>query len=510
MKLPLFFLCVAALISWSHQLQLGAETRKRPRWAAMVINLQRRTDRLRHFSAALHEKESWLSANNNTCRIPGRDGHQLEPARGASAWDDLVKPWQHGHIFGQLEQSSRPRPLDERKLHLAWPDINQAANSARANLDRRRPTPKHIRPISKPMAGAAKSLKLTPKTAPMKSKAHSTSSRELGHVWDDLDSAAMAALESQRKQLLSQARMENRHEQRLTPAHTKDTAALPAKHAAGLVVPTELTDRRTIVGSGWTTDKTLLTAFQHMNEAQWPTMTYGGIGLYLGHAAAWQHVVDKQLDYGLIFEDDLTMFAPNFEKDVSEILNGRVKSDIDWDFLYLQRCDDMDWEKERSWWGRGRKAMRRTATKSVAVEIDNHETVTCTGAYVVTLSGAKKLLNGAFPATIQLDYALGYIPGLRRAALSPPVAQCQEVVKNMFGDKVRDTDVQTSLAQKGDNDDHHAVSARKQYNDALAAEAMSTPSADFDKLSGEFANLRGHHKESLVEKHGLDIPDCAL
>lgn len=493
MKLSLFLLCLASLVSWSDELQLGAETSARPRWEALVINLKRRTDRLRHFSMALHEKESWIAADNHVCRIPGRDGHQLEPVAGADArlgqvthqranratpWDSILKPKRRDDILKQVQQSYSSRPLDARKQRKTWDSIDRAARRARANLD-----------------GWRRPLKLIRKAVSMDSKANSKSGKDLKLVLDDI-----AATER-----------ESRHQQPVFPEDTKEAAAVPVQIPAGLLaVPTELSDRNRLVGSGWITNQTLFTAFSHMKKAQWPTMTYGGIGLYLGHAAAWQYVVDKQLDYGLIFEDDLTMFAPNFEKDVSDILKGKTKSDTDWDFLYLQRCDDMDWEKERSWWLPGRRASRRTAAKSVAVQIPAHETVTCTGAYIVTLSGAKKLLKGGFPATIQLDYALGTIPGLRRAALSPPVAQCQEVVKNMFGDKVRDTDVQTQLVQKGDHNDHHTVRAHNLYNDALAAEAMSTPSADFDAMPGEVAHLRGRHKQSLFEKHDLDIPDCTL
>lgn len=416
MKLHLCLACLVALIRLTEQ----------SRWGAMVINLKRRPDRLTHFAQALGQKQSWLLAGHHVCRIPGRDGHELEPGRA-----------KHTVPGGHYLEPSRAK--HNAAAGQRWG--GQMVHRYFLGLDNS--------PFARNSTGAAKP--------------------------------------------------------------SIDTANAAMRHMIGTSpsVPSDLTDTDSLVRSGWLTSSSLTTAFYHQKKAQWPTMTYGGMGLYFGHAAAWQYVVEQQLDYGLIFEDDLTLFAPNFEQDVRKILEDRNKEIVMWDFLYLQRCDDMDWEKERSWWMPGRAASHRTAAKSFAVPIADEQTVTCTGAYIITLNGAMKLLKGAFPMENQLDYQIGYVPGLRRAGLSPPVAQCAEIFQNAWGQKVRDTDVQKGAAAELQKD--RLSLEHSTYNDQLAAEVMDTPVAhEFHESPQGAVKLRGHHKKSLVDKHQVEIPDCTM
>merc|ERR1712087_942098 len=119
-------------------------------------------------------------------------------------------------------------------------------------------------------------------------------------------------------------------------------------------------------------------------------MTAGAVGLFLGHAAAWHHIVKKKLDYGIVFEDDLTLYSPSFADEVSAILKSPARPH--WDFLYLQQ-DGTVWPKNQPWpYKESRKSTLRTLS----------ELVPNTGAYIVTQVGAQKLLSGTFPATKQL------------------------------------------------------------------------------------------------------------
>mmetsp|Transcript_42158 Transcript_42158/g.65789 ORF Transcript_42158/g.65789 Transcript_42158/m.65789 type:complete len:413 (-) Transcript_42158:7-1245(-) len=212
------------------------------------------------------------------------------------------------------------------------------------------------------------------------------------------------------------------------------------RHKIPSLVPESVEDLDSLVQDGWVATSAAETA--ESSDAVWPAMTRGGIGLYFGHVDAWRKVWESNVDYGLIFEDDATLFSPRFEEEVSRIVARPLNVAASWDFLYLQRCNDDLWLKERSDWSIGDTKLPKNLGKPALVRIMDRETVTCTGAYIITRSGAKKLLEGALPATMQLDYQLGNVTGLRRAALSPPVAQCSEVITDSNGKKRRDTDVQ--------------------------------------------------------------------
>merc|ERR1719247_922970 len=83
-------------------------------------------------------------------------------------------------------------------------------------------------------------------------------------------------------------------------------------------LPHVMRDPSSLVADGWITEAAM---YQAVNGTDgWPAMTAGGIGLFLAHADAWQQIIKMKLDYGIIFEDDLTLFAPSFESHVSSVL----------------------------------------------------------------------------------------------------------------------------------------------------------------------------------------------
>lgn len=316
---------------------LGLAAAEPSRWEAMVINLDRRPDRLQNFTRAVQKSEPWLLDGRHLCRVVGRDGRTL--------------------------------PRDAR------------------------------------VGGDPSKLK------------------------DDLN-ALRAFIRG------GKTRTELRNE--------VAGAGAPRASEADGGVPTSLSDTGLLLNAGWVSREALREA---THDQEWPMMTAGGVGLYLGHAAAWRHVVERNLDYGLIFEDDLTLFAHNFHDQVLGILGSSGASPTPkWDLLYLQRCNDEDWKKERVA-GPDVHPARHEADRSQEIAVGDQELVTCTGAYIVTRTGAQKLLRGALPAAEQLDSQLASVPGLKRAALSPPVAQCQEIRINGAW-RTRDTDVQQPRSAK--------------------------------------------------------------
>jgi len=335
--------------------------------------------------------------------------------------------------------------------------------------------------------------------------------------------------------------------------HGRDGATIHVPTSSGsflqphLNVPMEVREANLLLHDGWMTKEAVSQASDP--ESRWPNMTTGGMGLYLGHAAAWKHVVDKGLDYALVMEDDLLLFSKSFQAQVSQLLSQAQP--VPWHLLYLQRCDDPLWMKERTWWQDGEADNRIEFDKSTLMMLEQGRTVTCTGAYIITQAGAEVLLEHSFPATYQLDYQLGHVPGLMRAAMSPPLAQCQEVFKDSHGTRKRDTDVQQFEAAKlvahppviystGWNspnlrsprwsDDHlfqhsseqassfgygrHGVQVGAQSD---ADRAASLSAAAVDGLSKAVAAARQHLMKSTTVKTPLPavaelaphIPDCA-
>jgi GR25 family glycosyltransferase involved in LPS biosynthesis len=254
-----------------------------PAWETMVINLDRRPDRLHRFLGAVQEREPWLMEGSRLCRVAGRDGRVLMSSGGASS---------------MLQQSS----------------VNQQYDS---------------------------------------------------------------------------------------------------KISADVQVPTKLQNLQDLIDGGWVSRDALEQAESQV-PADWPAMTAGGVGLYLGHAAAWHHVVSKGLDYGMVFEDDLTLFANSFKRQVATILDGRDANSSDWDLLYLQRCNDNTWKKQRvDGDDSDTNPTHNEVAWSFVVKLQEGQQVPCTGAYIITQAGARRLLQEALPAREQLDDQLGRVAGLR-------------------------------------------------------------------------------------------------
>jgi len=210
-------------------------------------------------------------------------------------------------------------------------------------------------------------------------------------------------------------------------------------------VPHSLQDSLSLVSDGWVSKAGMDAAVASRDG--WPALTPGGIGLYLAHVDAWRNIIKMNLDYGVIFEDDLTLFAPGFEQHVSSVLATQSHG-TGWDMLYLQ-WDSEAWPKQRASWGGAEPHIPESVVKAspVVVPIAPKAIVACTGAYILTREGAERLLRTALPAGDQLDFQLGNVPGFRRASFSVPMAQCWEIYTDENGELRRDTDVQLSQPQ---------------------------------------------------------------
>lgn len=118
------------------------------------------------------------------------------------------------------------------------------------------------------------------------------------------------------------------------------------------------------------------------------TMSVGEIGCYLSHRAAWQKIVNENLDYAIILEDDCKL-EDNFKKlpTLIEQLSG-------WDYIKLTGP-------------RGRKKIQDTATLSDGFSIAHYNKVPIsTPGQVVSLKGAQTLLANSQPFFRPVDVDL--------------------------------------------------------------------------------------------------------
>merc|ERR1712083_830189 len=135
---------------------------------------------------------------------------------------------------------------------------------------------------------------------------------------------------------------------------------------------------------------------------------------------AWQAIIDQNLDYGVIFEDDLRYFADNFEgllhREVFQVDDPLAQARHG--IIHLQHCGD------NALWPRGssRQPRRQATLKEV---LNGDEVTPCTAAYVVSNRATHQLIQTAFPVKHQLDRAFvpSVIGDLPRFRFEPAIAQ---------------------------------------------------------------------------------------
>ncbi|SES66763.1 glycosyltransferase family 25 protein [Thalassotalea agarivorans] len=143
-------------------------------------------------------------------------------------------------------------------------------------------------------------------------------------------------------------------------------------------------------------------------------LTLGEIGCYLSHRHIWQTMVDQQIPYAVILEDDI-----NIQTEFAHVLDMLVQYS-DWELVKLGDDRDLPFYQQHSEapfiWGNYKK-------------IPN-----CTLAYAISLSAAKKLLSREkfyrpididmqFPTKLSLN-----VLGLKPYAVSPNLDFDSEIV----------------------------------------------------------------------------------
>ncbi|KAJ3599241.1 hypothetical protein NHX12_033204, partial [Muraenolepis orangiensis] len=106
-------------------------------------------------------------------------------------------------------------------------------------------------------------------------------------------------------------------------------------------------------------------------------LTRGEIGCFLSHHSTWVEVVERGLQQVLVLEDDVR-FEPRFKRRLEAIMEDIVKTQLDWDLIYV-----------------GRKRMQVQQPESAIKDVNNLVVADYsywTLGYALSQQGARKLL----------------------------------------------------------------------------------------------------------------------
>jgi len=164
-------------------------------------------------------------------------------------------------------------------------------------------------------------------------------------------------------------------------------------------------------------------------------LTLGSIGCYESHFRAMELIAKNgAIDFGIIAEDDLSLFSPDFELQFDKLVNDSAgEATALWhstDIIYLQSCNQ-GWFRDKVFHERH---LYPTSLRDVS-----HKHVACTGMYAVSRSAAKWLTapdGPLLPIKMQIDAKLPHhVDQIRAKAFRPSIAQT-------LGSTKIDTDVQ--------------------------------------------------------------------
>jgi GR25 family glycosyltransferase involved in LPS biosynthesis len=125
--------------------------------------------------------------------------------------------------------------------------------------------------------------------------------------------------------------------------------------------------------------------------------TWGAVGCYLSHYLLWKMTYERDLSYTLIFEDDVT-FSSDFEERFRKIVKN-IPEDTDVIFLDSSWCEISEPTKYEN--------LDRVKGQFFG-----------THAYIITSSGAKKLLEKIFPIEIQIDAYMSFVNFLKNGNMN--------------------------------------------------------------------------------------------
>ena len=128
------------------------------------------------------------------------------------------------------------------------------------------------------------------------------------------------------------------------------------------------------------------------------------VGIYKSHLKCWQYIIDNNLDYAIILEDDVQV-VPDFQKRAQDLVDSTI---LQWDILLLGcffcKIDKNDWLS--------RLYINSAYPKGKEEDINDllYKPRGWSGAhaYLVSRQGAKNLLSKFKTVTFHVDYVLSH------------------------------------------------------------------------------------------------------
>lgn len=167
-------------------------------------------------------------------------------------------------------------------------------------------------------------------------------------------------------------------------------------------------------------------------NAYYKKLNVGEIGCYLSHRKVWQKIVDEQLDFAVILEDDF-----NIVGDFNQMLSTVSCLGVTWHYLKLAGHN------------RARKALYQAAVDNFELIVyDKVPARTC--AQVVSLAGAKQLLktSAPFKRPIDIDLQYWWEKDVRVLGLLPYVVEPNDTAVSEIDKLARRNKAEKSHARK--------------------------------------------------------------
>lgn len=161
--------------------------------------------------------------------------------------------------------------------------------------------------------------------------------------------------------------------------------------------------------------------------------TDGIIGCFLAHKNVWKKIVNENIDYAVVFEDDV-----NIESDIKDTVNDIVKKQYNFDILLLGCLSGCKDPKKYSIFDMMERTLIHGKSSPTFKNIDENviqpEYFSGTHAYIVSNSGAKNLLKEFPKVTFHVDHAISDNNNIKKLSLKKyKVFQNNDLESNNIG-----------------------------------------------------------------------------
>jgi GR25 family glycosyltransferase involved in LPS biosynthesis len=152
---------------------------------------------------------------------------------------------------------------------------------------------------------------------------------------------------------------------------------------------------------------------------KWNTLTRGELGCFLSHRAIWQRVVDADLPYALIMEDDCLLFPTvDLLKQTQQCTQEMIQGNPTWNIMLLSR---------------GPKVAK--TLKKVSAHLVKPGKSWGLHCYAISQIGAQELLKKSLPISLAVDIYVSTVAIRGRYACAPVICGVEKKLSDTMGIK---------------------------------------------------------------------------